>query len=100
MSTLKVAAAVAANGAPNNAAGAVVIAETIDGGPDGLVAATLARASMLDNLTHAEQVVKRDLCAVFGGTRAVTSGKSQLAASLEPPTLREFEPDHLVADPE
>ena len=55
---------------------------------------------MLDELTHAEQVVKRDLRAVFGGTRAVASGKSQVAVALEPPTLREFEPDHLVADPE
>ena len=32
--------------------------------------------------------------------RAVASGKSQVAVALEPPTLREFEPDHLVADPE
>ena len=64
------------------------------------VAATLTQASMLDELTHAEQVVKRDLRAVFGGSRAVASGKSQVAVALEPPTLREFEPDHLVADPE
>jgi hypothetical protein len=55
---------------------------------------------MLDELTHAEQVVKRDLRAVFGGARAVASGNSQVAAAREPPTLREFEPDHLVADPE
>jgi hypothetical protein len=55
---------------------------------------------MLDELTHAEQVVKRDLRAVFGGGRAVSSGKSQVALALEPPALREFEPDHLVADPE
>jgi hypothetical protein len=45
-------------------------------------------------------VVKRDLRAVFGGGRAVSSGKSQVALALEPPALHEFEPDHLVADPE
>jgi hypothetical protein len=55
---------------------------------------------MLDEITHAEQVVKRDLRAVFGGGRAVASGKSQVAAALEPPALHEFEPDHLVAEPE
>ena len=66
----------------------------------GPVAANLTQASMLDELTHAEQVVKRDLRAVFGGSRAVASGKSQVAVALEPPTLCEFEPDHLVADPE
>ena len=93
-------AAVPANGAANNAAGAAATAETIDVGPEGLVATTLTQASMLDELTHSEQVVKRDLRAVFGGARAVASGKSQVAAALEPPTLREFEPDHLVADPE
>jgi ABC-type oligopeptide transport system ATPase subunit len=68
--------------------------------PNGSVATALTRATMLDELTHAEQVVKRDLRAVFGGSRAVASGKSQVALSLEPPTLHEFEPDHLVADPE
>ncbi len=60
----------------------------------------LAQASILEELTHAEQVVKRDLRAVFGGGRAVASGKSQVAAALEPPALHEFEPDHLVAEPE
>jgi ABC-type oligopeptide transport system ATPase subunit len=63
-------------------------------------ASTLARASLLDEITHAEQVVKRDLRAVFGGGRAVASGKSQVALALEPPVLHEFEPDHLVAEPE
>ena len=61
---------------------------------------TLARASILDEITHAEQVVKRDLRAVFGGGRAVASGKSQVAVALEPPVLHEFEPDHLVAETE
>jgi ABC-type microcin C transport system duplicated ATPase subunit YejF len=85
--------AVAANGA-------AVAGETIDSSRNGPVATALTHASMVDELTHAEQVVKRDLRAVFGGTRAVASGKSQVAVALEPPTLREYEPDHLVADPE
>jgi ABC-type oligopeptide transport system ATPase subunit len=82
--------------------GAAAAVGAVATGPDaaGPVAATLTQASMLDELTHAEQVVKRDLRAVFGGSRAVASGKSQVAVALEPPTLREFEPDHLVADPE
>jgi peptide/nickel transport system ATP-binding protein len=63
-------------------------------------ASTLARAAIIDELAHAEQVVKRDLRAVFGSGRAVASGKSQVAVALEPPTLNEFEPDHLVAEPE
>jgi ABC-type glutathione transport system ATPase component len=92
-----VPAAVAANGGATSTA---ATGETIDVGPNGVVATTLTQASMLDELTHAEQVVKRDLRAVFGGARAVASGKSQVAAALEPPPLREFEPDHLVADPE
>ncbi len=53
---------------------------------------------MLDELTHAEQVAKRDLRAVIVGGRAVASGKSQVAVALEPPTLYESESDHLVAD--
>jgi ABC-type oligopeptide transport system ATPase subunit len=61
---------------------------------------TLTQASMLDELTHAEQVVKRDRRAVFVGSRAVASGRSQVAVALEPPALRECEPDHLVAEPE
>src|SRR6202021_2963579 len=85
-------AAVPANGAANNAAGAAATAETIDVGPDGLMATTLTRASMLDELTHSEQVVKRDLRAVFGCARAVASGKSQVAAGRDPPTPPEFEP--------
>ena len=97
-----VPAAVAANGAATTQprGGQAGSAETIDVGPNGLVATTLTQASMLDELSHAEQVVKRDLRAFFGGTRALASGKSQVAVALEPPTLREFEPDHLVADPE
>jgi peptide/nickel transport system ATP-binding protein len=63
-------------------------------------ATALSHATLVDELTHAEQVVKRDFRAVFGGSRAVASGKSQVAVALEPPTLHEFEPDHLVAEPE
>jgi ABC-type glutathione transport system ATPase component len=63
-------------------------------------AATLTQASLLDEMTHAEQVVKRDLRAVLGARRAAASGRSQVAVALEPPVLREFEPGHLVADPE
>jgi len=70
------------------------------GSPNGKAATALAHASMLDEITHGEQVVKRDLRAVFGGGRAVASGKSQVAVALEPPALHEFEPDHLVAEPE
>jgi ABC-type glutathione transport system ATPase component len=63
-------------------------------------ASALAHASLLDEIAHAEQVVKRDLRAVLGGSRAAASGKSQVAVALEPPALHEFEPDHLVAEPE
>jgi ABC-type microcin C transport system duplicated ATPase subunit YejF len=64
------------------------------------VATALSHATLLDELTHAEQVVKRDFRAVFSSSRAASSGKSQVAVALEPPALHEFEPDHLVADPE
>jgi peptide/nickel transport system ATP-binding protein len=67
---------------------------------NGEAATALSHATMLDEITHAEQVVKRDLRAVFGGGRAVASGKSQVAVALDPPTLHEFEPGHLVAEPE
>jgi len=81
------------------AAGAALPAAP-DGAAAGAAAVTLTRASLLDELTHAEQVVKRDLRAVFGARRAAASGRSQVAVALEPPVLREFEPGHLVADPE
>jgi peptide/nickel transport system ATP-binding protein len=73
------------------------IGDVIASGPP---VTTLAKASILAELTHAEQVVKRDLRARFGGGRAVASGKSQVAVALEPPALHECEPDHLVAEPE
>ncbi len=87
-------ATVAANGTAVN--GAAVAGASLNG----QATTTLTHATMLDEITHAEQVVKRDLRAVFGGGRAVASGKSQVAVALEPPALHEFEPDHLVADPE
>ena len=52
---------------------------------NGKAATALSHATLVDELTHAEQVVKRDLRAVFGGRRAVASGKSQVAVALEPP---------------
>jgi ABC-type dipeptide/oligopeptide/nickel transport system ATPase component len=84
-----VVAAAAANGAGDAAASL-----------NGQAATALGQATLLDELTHAEQVVKRDLRAMLGGGRAVASGRSQVAVALEPPPLHEFEPDHLVADPE
>ena len=79
---------VAVNGAtPPTAERRDAPAQTIEGWPNGPVATPLAQASLLDELTHAEQVVKRDLRAVFGGTRAVASGKSQVAVALEPPDV-------------
>ena len=87
--------AVSANGAGGDLAAGT--AELLTSSAPG---SRLAQASILEELTHAEQVVKRDLRAVFGGGRAVASGKSQVAAALEPPALHEFEPDHRVAEPE
>jgi ABC-type glutathione transport system ATPase component len=92
--------AIGPNGAAVASNGAAVAGPTIDSGRNGPVTSALTHASLVDEVTHAEQVVKRDLRAMLGGTRAVVSGKSQVAVALEPPTLREFEPDHLVADPE
>ena len=83
-----------------NGAGAGLDAATAEVLVNGAPASALAQASIIDELTHAEQVIKRDLRAVFGGGRAVASGKSQVAVALEPPVLSEFEPDHLVAEPE
>jgi ABC-type oligopeptide transport system ATPase subunit len=79
--------------------GSAVATDTVDSVPNGHVAPALAQVSLMDELSHAEQVVKRDLWAVFGGTRKVSS-KSVVAVSLEPPALHEFEPDHLVAESE
>jgi hypothetical protein len=54
---------------------------------------------MLDKLTHAEQVVSVT-CVPPSAVPGPSSAGSQVAAVLEPPTHREFEPDHVVADPE
>jgi ABC-type oligopeptide transport system ATPase subunit len=80
--------------------GAALAGLAIDGSKDGTAATALTHASLVDELTHTEPVVKRDLRAVLGGTRAVARGRSQVAVALEPPALREFQPGHLVADPE
>jgi ABC-type oligopeptide transport system ATPase subunit len=81
--------------------GSAVSTDVIESAPNGRVATALAHASILDEMSHTEQVVKRDFRAVFGGgKRAATSGKSTVAVALEPPALNEFEPDHWVAEPE
>jgi ABC-type oligopeptide transport system ATPase subunit len=81
--------------------GSAVSTDVIESAPNGHVATALAHASILDEMSHTEQVVKRDFRAVFGGgKRAATSGKSTVAVALEPPALHEFEPDHWVAEPE
>jgi ABC-type microcin C transport system duplicated ATPase subunit YejF len=80
--------------------GSAVATDTIESVPNGHVANALAHVSMLDEQSHAEHVVKRDLRARFGGGRAAASGKSSVAVALEPPALNEFEPDHWVAEPE
>jgi ABC-type oligopeptide transport system ATPase subunit len=81
--------------------GSAVATDTIESSPNGHVAHALAQVSLLDEQSHAEQVVKRDFRAVFGGgKRAAASGKSSVAVALEPPELHEFEPDHWVAEPE
>ena len=81
--------------------GQVAATDTIESSPNGHAPSALAHVSLLDEQTHAERVVKRDRRAVFGGTRAAAaSSKSTVALSLEPPALHEFEPGHLVAEPE
>ncbi len=84
--------AVAANGS-------AAVSDVIETTPNGPVASALAHATLIDELSHAEHVVKRDVRAVFavrGGTRT----SSPVAVALEPPELREIEPDHMVAEPE
>jgi hypothetical protein len=80
--------------------GSAVATDLVDSVPNGHVAPALARASMLDELSHAERVVKRDVRTLFGGARGGGITKSSVAVALEPPALNEFEPDHLVAEPE
>jgi ABC-type oligopeptide transport system ATPase subunit len=82
--------------------GQVAAAETIESSPNGRGVTALARASLADETTHRQRVVKRDrrvLSGLLGGSR-VSSGGSAIAFSLEPPVLHEFEPGHLVAETE
>jgi ABC-type oligopeptide transport system ATPase subunit len=86
--------AVAANGS-------AVAADVLEITPNGHVSQALARVSMMDEMSHSERVVKPDLRSRLGGARvAATTSKSSVAVALEPPALHEFEPDHLVAEPE
>jgi peptide/nickel transport system ATP-binding protein len=71
--------------------------DVITGGGNGAVATAVAHATLLDEFSHAEAVVKRDLRAVFSREGR---GSATVSAVLEPPVLAEFEPDHLVAEPE
>ncbi len=88
-------AAVAVSG---NGSGAAT--DVIEAAPDGVVSSALAHVALLDELSHAEHVVKRDMRAVFARRGGGGASQAAIAASLEPPALNEFEPDHLVADPE
>jgi ABC-type oligopeptide transport system ATPase subunit len=83
--------------APN---GSAVAADVLESTPNGRVAQALAQVSMMDEMSHSEQVVKRDLRSRLGGAHAAATSKSSVAVALEPPVLHEFEPDHLVAEPE
>ena len=67
---------------------------------NGTAATALARVSPLDEITHAEQVVKRDLRAVFGGGRGRRNRQVPGGGGLGAVGPHEFEPDHLVAEPE
>jgi hypothetical protein len=83
--------------APN---GSAVAADVLESTPNGHVAQALAQVSMMDEMSHTERVVKRDLRSRLGGANAAATSKSSVAVALEPPALHEFEPDHLVAEPE
>jgi len=71
--------------------------DVITAGGNGAVATAVAHATLLDEFSHAEAVVKRDLRAVFSREGR---GSAAVSALLAPPSLTEFEPDHLVAEPE
>jgi ABC-type microcin C transport system duplicated ATPase subunit YejF len=82
--------------------GQVAATDTIESSLNGRGVTALAHASLLDELSHAQQVVKHDrrrFSRPFGGPRAA-EGSSATALSLEPPALHEFEPGHLVAETE
>jgi ABC-type oligopeptide transport system ATPase subunit len=78
--------------------GQVGVADTIESSPNGRRVTALAHASLVDEMTHEQLVVKRDRRVFSRGARA--PGSSAVTLSLEPPPLREFEPGHLVAEPE
>jgi ABC-type oligopeptide transport system ATPase subunit len=89
---------------PVTAAGDGVVAvdsalatDVISANGSGAVGAAGGPATLLDELSHAEAVVKRDLRAVFSREGR---GSTAVATLLEPPRLVEFEPDHLVAESE
>jgi ABC-type oligopeptide transport system ATPase subunit len=83
--------------------GTAAATEAVGTIPNGSAAPALAHVSMLDELSHAQAVVKRDLRTIFGGRAFGGRGEnrpSPVAVALEPPALTEFEPGHLVAEPE
>jgi ABC-type oligopeptide transport system ATPase subunit len=75
-----------------------VATDAIGDSRNGGAVPALAHVSMLDELSHARAVVKRDFRSFFGGRGE--NRPSPVAVALEPPTLTEFEPGHLVAEPE
>jgi peptide/nickel transport system ATP-binding protein len=95
-------AAVSGNGAAaatsGNGAAAATTTDAVTDSRNGGAAPALAHVSMLDELSHAQAVVKRDFRSFFGGRGE--NRPSPVAVALEPPALTEFEPDHLVAEPE
>jgi ABC-type oligopeptide transport system ATPase subunit len=82
---------------PGNGAAAAAT-DVVTDSRNGDAAPALAHVSMLDELSHAQAVVKRDFRLFFGGRGG--NRPSPVAVALEPPALTEFEPDHLVAEPE
>jgi ABC-type oligopeptide transport system ATPase subunit len=72
--------------------------DAVSASPNGDAVPALAHVSMLDELSHAQAVVKRDFRSFFGGRGE--NRPSPVAVALEPPALTEFEPGHLVAEPE
>jgi ABC-type oligopeptide transport system ATPase subunit len=82
--------------------GQAAAADTIESSPNGRGVTALAHASMVDEMTHVQRVVKDDRRGFSGflGRPRVASGDSAVTLSLEPPALSEFEPGHLVAETE
>jgi ABC-type oligopeptide transport system ATPase subunit len=80
--------------------GQAAATDTIESSPNGRGVTALAHASLLDEVSHAQQVVKRDRRGFSGllGRPRAAGGGSAIALSLEPPALHEFEPGHLVAE--